>query len=156
MRRVAASGYSTATDLADWLTRALGLPFREAHRVTGALVKRAEALGCALADLPLAEMQRVEPRITDGGLRGARRSSARWRAAPASAAPRPPMSRAPSPRHASAFSPRTSDDDDSGAYRARAVLAARSALPLAACGKKGAPEPPPGEPNTYPRTYPSQ
>jgi len=66
MRRVAASGYSTATDLADWLTRALGLPFREAHRVTGALVRRAEALGCALPDMPLAEMQRIEPRIARG------------------------------------------------------------------------------------------
>ena len=64
MRRVAASGFSTATDLADWLVRALGLPFREAHHVTGALVKRAEALGKDLADLPLAEMRQVEPRIT--------------------------------------------------------------------------------------------
>jgi argininosuccinate lyase len=64
MRRVAASGYSTATDLADWLVRVLGLPFREAHHVTGALVKRAEALGKDLADLPLAEMRQVEPRIT--------------------------------------------------------------------------------------------
>ena len=54
MRRVAASGYSTATDLADWLVRALGLPFREAHHITGALVKRAEALGVDLAGLPLA------------------------------------------------------------------------------------------------------
>jgi len=65
MRRVADSGYSTATDLADWLTRTLDLPFREAHRVAGTLVKRAEARKCALADLPLAEMRRVEPRITD-------------------------------------------------------------------------------------------
>ncbi|HUB97671.1 MAG TPA: argininosuccinate lyase [Stellaceae bacterium] len=64
MRRVAASGYSTATDLADWLTRVPGLPFREAHRVAGTLVKRAEEQHCALADLPLAEMQQVEPRIT--------------------------------------------------------------------------------------------
>ena len=64
MRRVAASGFSTATDLADWLVRALGMPFREAHHITGALVKRAEARGCALAELPLDEMQRVEPRIT--------------------------------------------------------------------------------------------
>jgi argininosuccinate lyase len=64
MRRIADSGFSTATDLADWLTRALGMPFREAHRVTGALVKRAEAQHCSLADLPLAEMQRVDPRIT--------------------------------------------------------------------------------------------
>jgi argininosuccinate lyase len=66
MRKVAASGYSTATDLADWLVRVLGMPFREAHRVTGALVRRAEALGCALAELPLAEMQRVEPRLKAG------------------------------------------------------------------------------------------
>ncbi|HEX7968384.1 MAG TPA: argininosuccinate lyase [Stellaceae bacterium] len=64
MRRVAASGFSTATDLADWLVRALGMPFRQAHHVTGALVKRAEALGMDLAGLPLAEMQRIEPRIT--------------------------------------------------------------------------------------------
>jgi argininosuccinate lyase len=64
MRRVAASGGSTATDLADWLVRELGLPFREAHHATGALVKRAEALGLELAALPLAEMQKVEPRIT--------------------------------------------------------------------------------------------
>ncbi len=64
MRKVAASGFSTATDLADFLVRRLGLPFRQAHHVTGALVARAEALGCDLADLPLAEMRKVEPRIT--------------------------------------------------------------------------------------------
>src|SRR6185437_969280 len=58
MRRAAASGYSTATDLADWLVRVLGLPFREAHHSTGALVQRAEALNCDLAALPLAEMQK--------------------------------------------------------------------------------------------------
>jgi argininosuccinate lyase len=64
MRAVAASGYSTATDLADWLVRELGLPFRQAHHVTGALVARAEALRRSLAELPLREMQRVEKRIT--------------------------------------------------------------------------------------------
>jgi argininosuccinate lyase len=64
MRRVAASGFSTATDLADWLVRELKLPFRQAHHVTGALVARAEALSCDLAELPLEEMQRVEKRIT--------------------------------------------------------------------------------------------
>jgi argininosuccinate lyase len=64
MRRAAASGFSTATDLADWLVRVLALPFRDAHRITGALVKRAEALGSDLARLPLEEMQRIEPRIT--------------------------------------------------------------------------------------------
>jgi argininosuccinate lyase len=65
MRDAAALGFSTATDLADWLVRALGLPFREAHHVTGALVAAAEKKGCDLADLGLAEMQAVEPRITE-------------------------------------------------------------------------------------------
>ena len=57
MREAAARGYSTATDLADWLVRELGLPFREAHHVTGRIVARAEALGCALEAVPLAGMQ---------------------------------------------------------------------------------------------------
>ena len=65
LRAAAASGFSTATDLADWLVRRLGLPFREAHHVTGALVARAEAKGCDLADLELAEMQAAHPGITD-------------------------------------------------------------------------------------------
>ena len=64
MRRVAASGFSTATDLADWLVRVLGLPFRQAHHITGTLVKRAEELGVDLAHLTIDEMQRIEPRIT--------------------------------------------------------------------------------------------
>ena len=59
------AGYLTATDLADWLVRTLGLPFREAHHATGAIVRRAEDRGCSLAELPLAEMQAVEPRITE-------------------------------------------------------------------------------------------
>jgi argininosuccinate lyase len=59
----AASGFSTATDLADWLVRAAGLPFREAHHVTGALVKRAEDRGCDLPDLALEEMRAVHPAI---------------------------------------------------------------------------------------------
>jgi argininosuccinate lyase len=58
-------GFSTATDLADWLVRELGLPFREAHHVTGTIVRRAEGRGCTLAELPFAEMQAVEPRITE-------------------------------------------------------------------------------------------
>jgi len=58
-------GFLTATDLADWLVRCLDLPFREAHRVTGMIVKRAEALGCTLAELALGEMQAIEPRITE-------------------------------------------------------------------------------------------
>ncbi len=66
LEAAAASGFSTATDLADWLVREAGLPFREAHHVTGALVALAEAKGCDLADLSLAEMQNVNPAITAG------------------------------------------------------------------------------------------
>ncbi|GAB4236852.1 MAG: argininosuccinate lyase [Methyloligellaceae bacterium] len=65
MRKAAGAAYSTATDLADWLVRALGLPFREAHHVTGEIVALAEARGVPLARVPLAEMQAVEPRITE-------------------------------------------------------------------------------------------
>ncbi|MER2507193.1 MAG: argininosuccinate lyase [Amaricoccus sp.] len=65
LRVAAASGFSTATDLADWLVRALGLPFREAHHVTGALVKRAEERGVDLPELSLAEMRAAHPGITD-------------------------------------------------------------------------------------------
>ena len=64
MRALAGSGYSTATDLADWLVRVLRLPFRTAHHVTGKLVARAEARGVGLADLSLAEVQAEEPGIT--------------------------------------------------------------------------------------------
>jgi argininosuccinate lyase len=60
----AGRGHATATDLADWLVRELGLPFRQAHHVTGDLVKRADAKGCALTDLDLAEMQSAEAGIT--------------------------------------------------------------------------------------------
>jgi argininosuccinate lyase len=64
MRAAAERGYSTATDLADWLVRVLGLPFRQAHHITGTLVKLAEARGVTLAELTLDEMQAVEKRIT--------------------------------------------------------------------------------------------
>jgi argininosuccinate lyase len=64
MAQAAGSGFSTATDLADWLVRTLDLPFRDAHHVTGAVVKRAEALGVDLPSLPLVEMQAIEPKIT--------------------------------------------------------------------------------------------
>ncbi len=63
LKTAAASGFSTATDLADWLVRALGLPFREAHHVTGTLVAMAEAKKCDLPDLTLADMQTVHPGI---------------------------------------------------------------------------------------------
>ncbi len=65
LEAAAASGFSTATDLADWLVRELNLPFREAHHVTGALVKLAEDKGCDLPDLALEEMQNVHGEITD-------------------------------------------------------------------------------------------
>ncbi len=64
MRVAAGQGFSTATDLADWLVRVLNLPFRDAHHITGTVVKRAEDLGIDLSELPLAAMQEVEPRIT--------------------------------------------------------------------------------------------
>ena len=64
MREAAASGFSTATDLADWLVRTLKMPFREAHHVTGNLVALAERNGCELPQLALADMRAVEPRIT--------------------------------------------------------------------------------------------
>ena len=63
LRAAAGAGFSTATDLADWLVRALDLPFREAHHVTGALVRAAEDKGVDLADLSLDEMRAVHPGI---------------------------------------------------------------------------------------------
>ena len=65
MREAAERGYSTATDLADYLVQRLGLPFREAHHVTGAIVAVAEKKGVRLDQLSLSEMQRVEKRISD-------------------------------------------------------------------------------------------
>jgi len=65
MRQAASRGFATATDLADWLVRALNLPFRQAHHVTGALVAKAEKKGCDLDGLSLDEMREVEPGITD-------------------------------------------------------------------------------------------
>jgi argininosuccinate lyase len=64
MANAAGAGYSTATDLADWLVRTLKLPFRDAHHVTGRIVAEAAAAGVTLEKLPLAAMQAVEPRIT--------------------------------------------------------------------------------------------
>ena len=64
MRAAAGAGYPTATDLADWLVRVLNKPFREAHHIAGAIVKRAEELKLDLDKLPLDEMQKIEPSIT--------------------------------------------------------------------------------------------
>jgi argininosuccinate lyase len=63
MRAAAEAGFATATDLADWLVREGGLPFREAHHVTGRAVARAEALGVGLAEVPLADLQAIDTRI---------------------------------------------------------------------------------------------
>jgi len=64
LEAAAGAGFSTATDLADWLVRALDMPFREAHHVTGALVKLAEDAGCDLPDLSLEQMQGTHGAIT--------------------------------------------------------------------------------------------
>jgi argininosuccinate lyase len=61
----AKSGFSTATDLADWLVRVLNLPFREAHHITGELVSLAERLECDLSEIKLKEMQRIHSGITE-------------------------------------------------------------------------------------------
>jgi argininosuccinate lyase len=65
MRVAAGKGYSTATDLADWLVRVADVPFRDAHGITGAVVKLAEDKGVDLVELSLAEMQAIDSRITD-------------------------------------------------------------------------------------------
>ncbi len=64
LRQAATNGFSTATDLADWLVRVLGMPFRDAHHVTGSLVAVAEKKNVDLSDLSLEDMQKVEPNIT--------------------------------------------------------------------------------------------
>ena len=66
LKEAAGMGFSTATDLADWLVRELRMPFRDAHHVTGRLVALAEKNGQDLSQVPLAEMQRVAPQIHEG------------------------------------------------------------------------------------------
>ena len=66
MKAAAGSGYSTATDHADWLVREAGLPFRDAHHATGKAVAMAEAKACDLSDLSLEELQSINPAITAG------------------------------------------------------------------------------------------
>jgi argininosuccinate lyase len=65
MRGLAESGFATATDFADWLVREAGLPFREAHHVTGRAVKRAEELGVRLDELPYPEFQAIDGRVNE-------------------------------------------------------------------------------------------
>lgn len=64
LEAAAGGGFSTATDLADWLVRALNMPFRDAHHVTGSLVAMAESRSCDLPDLTLEDMQSVHAAIT--------------------------------------------------------------------------------------------
>jgi argininosuccinate lyase len=68
MRRATEQGFITATDLADWLVQRLDMPFREAHHLTGELVRLAEGKGCGLAELGLEEMRGLEPRLDAGVL----------------------------------------------------------------------------------------
>ncbi len=65
MRAAAQAGHATATDLADWLVRAADIPFREAHHITGEAVKLADAKGCSLEELALADLQAIDPRINE-------------------------------------------------------------------------------------------
>jgi argininosuccinate lyase len=67
MRTLAESGFSTATDLADWLVREANVPFREAHHITGRVVKAAETAGVTLAELSLDTLKGIDPRI-DGSV----------------------------------------------------------------------------------------
>jgi argininosuccinate lyase len=65
MKEAANRGHATATDLADWLVREAGLPFREAHQITGRIVALADQRGCELSRLSIEDLQSVEPRITE-------------------------------------------------------------------------------------------
>ena len=65
MRDALKGGFPTATDLADWCVRALNMPFRDAHHITGSLVALAEDKGCALEELSLKDMQNIEPKINN-------------------------------------------------------------------------------------------
>src|SRR6476661_8260275 len=65
MRAAAAQGFSTATDLADWLVREADVPFREAHHITGRVVKLAEERGCRLDGLPLGDLKAIDNRIDE-------------------------------------------------------------------------------------------
>ena len=60
----AKSGFSTATDLADWIVRELDIPFREAHRITGSIVRLAETRKCELSDLSISDLKSIEGKIT--------------------------------------------------------------------------------------------
>ena len=65
-KEAAGRGYSTATDIADWLVQNLGIPFRKCHSISGQIVKLAEERECKLDEIPLSDMQKIEPKITKG------------------------------------------------------------------------------------------
>lgn len=65
MKKAAEAGYSTATDIADWLVKNLGIPFRQSHSITGKIVKLAEESACKLHELPIAEIKKICPEVTD-------------------------------------------------------------------------------------------
>jgi argininosuccinate lyase len=68
LRAQAGVGYTTATDLADWCVRVLNVPFRRAHEISGELVKMAEERSVGLEDLSLADLQSIEPGITEDAM----------------------------------------------------------------------------------------
>ena len=172
MRQAAGEGFSTATDLADWLVRTLKLPFREAHHVTGRIVAKAAEAGVALDQLPLATMQAIEPRITKDGLRRALGRQLGEQPRESMAAPRRrTCARRPSAGSSGCekgvnadcaktivakISPRRRDLLCCADFRSRTIwphgrlivalaLAAVVVLGLAAaCGRKGPLDPPPG------------
>jgi argininosuccinate lyase len=135
MKALAAGGYATATDLADWLVRVPGLAFRDAHHVTGRLVALAERQGVGLDGLTLADLQAEEPRITEAVFDVL--------SVDASVASRTSFGGTAPARVASQ------------AARWLVVLASACLL-LTACGKKNAPDPPgPADQITFPRVYPT-
>ena len=92
MKAAAGSGYSTATDLADWLVQKLDMPFRQAHHVTGRIVALAAERGATLEELPLEAMQGVEAAPHGGGLRRARGGEVGGQPHEPRRQPRPPTS----------------------------------------------------------------
>ena len=166
MRSAAARGYSTATDLADWLVRELRTCRSGAPITSPAISSNAPRPAAAPSRNCRWRNCRRSNRQSALRFMVCSMSTARWRAAPALAAPRRHGSAKPPPRRAGDFQcarivaehpsrralPPRPVSSHAGAIVSRCV----SALPFAGCGKKGAPVAPPGEPDTFPRVYPSE